>query len=198
MDKQKIKVLYIDDEIQPFLDEYLLDIFGDENYSSFTFDSSTSLEELIMNDDIRKTNLIIIDSKLFVNSNSKGNKFTGEEIKTIFNKIFPFIETIIVSQNDDEENLGIIKKYQSSRQESIESFKDYYDAHLKPKINLSMENLKFNRLILEKLKDNESIEKALIDNLINCIDGIYDYDNLKKSDVDELISIFKEIEKKIC
>ena len=86
MDKQKIKVLYIDDEIQPFLDEYLLDIFGDENYSSFTFDSSTSLEELIMNDDIRKTHLIIIASNFFVNSNSKGNKFTGEEIKTIFNK----------------------------------------------------------------------------------------------------------------
>ena len=193
---KSICVVYVDDNIQLQLSAYLQKL-NDFQYDEMVFDANESYEQILDNDKIRHANIVIIDSRLFENCNVGEEKYTGEEIMIILNKIYPFIQVILISQNDDEDKLGIIPKYKSKPGDSISDSVAFYDRVLYPEIKKCVQKIGVISKIEEKLIESKHIDKYLIENVSNCIEGISAYDLLSKKDVDELIDSFKKMEFKI-
>jgi len=100
---ETLKLLYIDDHPETSLSKYL-DKYKSPSceieYSDIEFKPDEGYESLINNSDVKSANIIFIDSKLFENRNAIAGKFTGEEFKIILKKYFPFIEVIVITQNE--------------------------------------------------------------------------------------------------
>ena len=86
---EKIKISYIDDLIDTNLSKYL-DNYSLEGYEiesmEIKFKTDKGYESLLNNSNIRISNIVLIDSKLFENNNANQGKFTGEEFKIILKK----------------------------------------------------------------------------------------------------------------
>lgn len=195
---EEINIVYVDDDLDINISEYLNKRYKHQkfkvNYEELEFKIEGGYDNLINTKHINEANIILIDSKLFENDQVKTGKFTGEEFKIIFKKIFPFIEVIVITQNDLSDDYGTIPKYKASK--NIKPLK-YYDNQLKTKLDNSIRNIEIYRNIANKLKSNEEIDKLLIEKTLSSLDGYANYDELKSSDIDEIISIFKEMEKTI-
>ena len=102
----EIKLTYIDDKLDTLLVEYLYTLSEEEQnfeYDEYKFNSGEdSYQSLLENDSIASSDIIIVDSKLFENefANSKA-KFTGQELKIIFATANPFIQIIVITQNNE-------------------------------------------------------------------------------------------------
>lgn len=193
-----MNIVYVDDDLDFNISRYLSENYKHEkfkiNYREFQFEIEGGYDNLINTHYISEANIILIDSKLFENDQVKKGKFTGEEFKIILKKIFPFIEVIVITQNDLSEDYGTISKYRAT--ETINPLK-YYNIQLKENLNKAIRNIEIYRNIAQKLKSNEEIDKLLIEKILNSLDGYVSYDELNSSDIDEIISLFKEMENKI-
>lgn len=109
-----IKLTYIDDKLDSLLVEYLYTLSQEEQifeYDEYLFDSSKdSYKSLLENNDTASSDIIIVDSKLFENESAK-SKFTGQELKIIFATANPFIQVIVITQNNNLAKYGVIKKF---------------------------------------------------------------------------------------
>lgn len=190
------KLIYVDDIIQIALTEFLRNCQELENfdYEEREFDPNESYEGLLNDGSVRSANIIIIDSKLFENGKRMNGKFTGEEFKLIINKIFPFIEVILISQNGDEKKLGVIQKF--TLKGSTDDANDYYRKALLPKIQEAKKRIDVSRKIYSELATNSSIDKIIIEKIHNSMQGVDKFDNLSKEDIDNVINLFKKIEGK--
>lgn len=186
----EIKILYVDDVIDISLSRYLVNKYKN-NYSEYRFDCSKSYEELLKSKEVQESNIIIIDSRLFEDRDAK-NKYTGEQFKIILKKLFPFIEVIVITQNQVTEK-NTLKKYNSSK---INSADEYYESVLAPKIAALSIDINEFRSIAEKLSPVK-YDKVLVENIKQSLEGINEYDQLKSSDIDSLIKAFKELQEKI-
>ena len=190
----EIKITYVDDSIDLTLSRFLETKFG-ENYSEYEFDCNNGYEDLLKSEQISGANIVIIDSKLFEDSHVHDKKFTGEEFKIILRKIFPFVEVIVITQNEELIEEQIVRKYKE-QQDGV-SASNYYENSLIPCINHSIENLNAYRKIADKLQKNTDIDKMLVEKIINSLNGIDEYDELKAEEVDKLIKAFEELHKSI-
>ena len=189
-----INLLYVDDNLDITLSKYLSD-YKDVEYDELKFDCSIlTYEDLMRNENIRNSNVIVIDSCLFENDKVCGKKFTGEEFKILLKKSFPYIKVIVISQNDENKDLRILSKYKGNGDVSPNT---YYDEELAVKIESARADVIAYNLLAEKVGQNNNIDKALSENIINSINGIDEYDQLKSSDVDALINQFKELKEYI-
>lgn len=193
-----INLVYIDDKVDPMLDKYLNEdglaiLEQGSTYNSIRFEPSLSYTDLLRDKRIQEASIVIIDSQLFENSNAD-IKFSGEEVSLLFKKYYPFIETILISQNDLNPDYSYVKKFYDRLNEDYIS---YYKEHLSQKIQIAHDRVIQSRLFLEKLKNNEELDQCLKDRLINSVNGIVEYDDLSKADIDNLIIAFKELENKI-
>lgn len=188
-----IKVTYIDDNIDTALSRFLASNFGDD-YDEYEFNCKNGYEDLLNADVVRQANIIIIDSRLFENSQVHDKKFTGEEFKIILKKVFPFVEVIVITQNDEIEHEQILSKFKERH--NGESAEDYYGTRLMPLIENASKNIEAYRAISIKLTSNSDVDKALVDKITNSLNGISVYDELKSSDVDKLIIAFEELNKR--
>lgn len=135
--------------------------------------------------------MILIDSRLFENDSIKcKGKFTGEEFRMILRKVYPFIEVLVISQNGENKEFDIIPKYRSG---SSETSQQYYDRILKSKIDESIKRVITFRNISKKLEGNKGIEKLLVEKTVDSLNGINDYGDLSKADIDKLIVAFQDI-----
>lgn len=196
---ENINILYIDDKIDPHITKYLdlsieitdVNIFTNE----YTFNiESDTYKTILENEEIKKADIILIDSRLFENAHTGSSKISGEEIKIIITKFFPFKNIIVISQNGTNKNLGILGKYKPSKDLSQ---KDYYDKEWKDVIEKSIHEILIIRNINSQLKDNGNIETIVKEKIENSIEGICQYEELSKKDIDECIKTFLEI-KEIC
>ena len=195
MEKEIINLVYIDDEPEEALSEYLEDDYKYEkcslNIEQIQFKCEEGYESLLQNDKVISSNVIVIDSKLFENDNVKRHgKFSGEEFKMILRKMYPFIEVVVVSQNGEDEDYEIVPKYRS---ENVESYSEHYEKVLKNKLHESINKVITFRNISKKLGTNHGIDKLLVERTVDSLNGISDYGELKKSDVDELIAAFQKL-----
>jgi len=196
---EKINILYIDDNIDPHITKFLdssidiTDVSISTNEYTFNIESDT-YKTILENEEIKKADIILIDSRLFENSHTGVSKISGEEIKIIITKFFPFKNIIVISQNGTNESLGILSKYKHSKDLSP---KEYYDNEWKDIIEKSIQEILIIRNINSQLKDNENIETIVKEKIENNLVGICQYDELSKDDIDECIKAFKEI-KEIC
>ena len=110
----KIIITYIDDRHDEILSKYLDKEYKNSNYEiiyeELLFKQSEGYESLINNPKVVQSNIIIIDSRLFENAKVGEAKFTGEEFKIILRKYYPFIEVIVITQNDADSDVKIIAK----------------------------------------------------------------------------------------
>ena len=108
----------------------------------------------------------------------------------ILRKIYPFIEVLVISQNGENKDFDIIPKYRSG---GSEKSGEYYDRVLKGKIDESIQKVITFRNISKKLEGNKGIEKFLIERTVDSLNGISDYNELSKEDIDQLITAFQSI-----
>lgn len=195
---EKFNILYIDDSLESGLERYLdTEYTSDEyetEYSEITFDPNNGYESLIRNPKVQVANIIFIDSRLFENRSVASGKFSGEEFKIILKKYYPFIEVIVISQNETDPRVGTIAKYDSNFGKTAS---EYYAENLPAYIEKAIENILVYRRIAEKLENNENWQEILKEKIINSLNGVGTYDELTKADIDNLISTFKQIQEKI-
>lgn len=201
-----INIIYVDDNPDEYLEEYLeqTNNFGNEEdiiYDSIVFDNSKdNYITLIENDKIKKSNILIIDSKLFENANvEEHNKFTGEEFKMIFSTVNPYASVIVISQNDNLEKYGTVEKYKSSKnaydnKSTEEAAQEHYDDKLKTLITNAIKEIYFKRQILSLLKNDSSRTfkgSTIIDKIDALMNGVTDYNELTDRKIDELIQLIE-------
>ena len=195
---ENINILYIDDDFQPQLSQYLDNKYSQKEngftYDELEFTADTTLAELLNNSKISNANIVLLDSRLFQNTNVGEEKFSGEEVKTILQKYLPFVEILIITQNDSVDGYDFIKKFKSSRTQTNHC--EYYDRELNDKIENAIKKINAYRLVFSKIASSGRFDEPIINKLKDSIEGILEYDELRKSDIDDLIKAFKELESK--
>lgn len=194
--KEKINLIYIDDDrdeaISAYLEEEYQSDSYDVEYREIEFESDKGYESLLDSPEVASANVILIDSRLFENDSIKcKGKFSGEEFRMILRKVYPFIEVLVISQNGENKDFEIIPKYRS---QSAETPKEYYERVLKNKIDESIKRVITFRNISKKLESNKEIEKFLVEKAVGSLNGINDYEDLSKEDIDRLIDAFQSME----
>lgn len=192
-----LKILYIDDSPEPALTKYL-DKYKhaacEFDYSDIKFNPDEGYERLINDSKVKSSNIIFVDSRLFENRNAITGKFTGEEFKIILKKYFPFIEVIVITQNDVEEGYETISKYDSKSGQSAD---EYYGEIIPPILEQAVKNIFEFRKIASEMEKNTRWEKVMIEKIVNSINGQGVFDELTKNDIDEVIEMFQELQEKI-
>lgn len=195
---EKYSLVYIDDNPETALSRYLDEEFKSDNYeincSEIIFKPEEGYESLLSDQRVCSANIILIDSWLFENRTAANAKFTGEEFKLIFKKLFPFIEVIVITQNGTDSNIRKIAKYDKSLAESAS---EYYASKLPKIINQAVSDIQQYRLLADLVKKNDTWEDVLKDEVIATLKGSNTYDKLTKDDIDRLISAFKEIQENL-
>ena len=194
--KEKINLVYIDDDRDEAISAYLEEDYRsdkyDVEYHEIEFEGDKGYENLLDSPEVASANVILIDSRLFENDSIKcKGKFSGEEIRMILRKVLPFIEVLVISQNGENKNFEIIPKYRSG---SPETSKEYYERVLKDKIDECIKRVITFRNISKKLENNNGIEKFLVEKAVDSLNGINDYEDLSKEDIDKLIAAFQSME----
>ncbi|SCY97923.1 hypothetical protein SAMN05720606_11469 [Paenibacillus polysaccharolyticus] len=193
-----IKIIYIDDDPDESISEYLQEKYEHQDfikyYEEVPFKSEEGYDNLLSNPLITEANIILIDSKLFENGSVVTGKFSGEEFKVILKKMFPFIEVLVISQNEPNEDYGTLQKYRSNPDETgIE----YYARNLKGHLDDLVENITIYRNIANKLSQNDGIDRFLIEKITESLNGVSQYDELTTEDIDQLILAFKELQREL-
>lgn len=193
---EEIKIIYIDDEPDVDLDEYLDKHYNNANfrYSSLLYEPQKGYESLLKNSLVETANIIIVDSRLFTHKDNISKKITGEEFKIVLRKFYPFIEVIIVTQNEIVDSIPMIPKFdfQSGMKPT-----EYYDSRLGECISQCVERLNEYHELAHRLEGNQSWETVLKQKVFGTLNGIRDYDELTKTDIDTLVSAFKEIQESL-
>lgn len=194
----KIKIVYVDDELDSNVSRYIDKKYQhkdfEKEYREVCFKSTEGYDSLINNKFIKEANIILIDSKLFENDRVTTGKFSGEEFKMILKKVFPFIEVIVITQNELEDEYGTISKYKGK---GYNSPQEYYAENLKKALDNAVKNIYIYRNIANKLKSNEGIDKVLIEKILSSLEGSSQYDELTTSDINNIITVFKELQRDI-
>lgn len=194
---EKFNLVYIDDTPDTILSRYLDElnsIYVEKGYtiknSEILFKPDDDYSSLLKDKRIQTANILIIDSMLFENKTAKDGKFTGEEFKFVLQKFYPFIEVIVISQNELDSGISMIAKYIKNFQETGP---EYYARIIPPCIDNAIDRILQYRILAKKMSDNESWETVLKEKVLGTLHGTQAYDELTKDDIDSLIQAFKEI-----
>ncbi|WP_029875982.1 hypothetical protein [Streptococcus equinus] len=194
-----IKLIYIDDKIDLYLDEYLDKLDCEKNlfrFKDFNFNSNKdNYRSLIESKEVKESDIIVIDSKLFENANvASDSKFTGEEFRLISKTSNPFREVIVISQNDNLNHFGVLKKFDTKKgHSSSEDAEKFYDAELLPILKSTIKLIEVTRnSIQEMIENKESYKDSLIVEKAHAlIDKIPSYKDLTDDKINELIDFVK-------
>jgi archaellum biogenesis ATPase FlaH len=193
---ENIKVLYVDDNTDPYISQYLYDEYEYEGviieYRQRQFEAEDTYESLLSDKEVHSADIIIIDSLLFENANLSNQKLTGEEFEIILRKVFPFKEVIVVTQNDVDEECRVIKKFDTS---SGDSSKHYFETEWKPLLDKAIERVKLCRKLLKRIDEKDYLERYFFEAIQQSLQGESGYDILTVADVDRLIASFEEIKR---
>ncbi len=195
---ESINILYIDDRIDEILSEYLdtkyINSEFNISYQEYNFEPNEGFDKLIINPLISTANIIIIDSRLFENATSSSKKFSGEDFKIILRKYYPFIEVIVITQNEPTPDLGTISKYNVR---TGMSGLEYYEHILPDILNHAIKRIHEYRNLSKVIEKNDNIEEYIKGKVISSLQGESAYDELTKSDIDALIDAFKTIQERL-
>lgn len=194
-----INLVYIDDNIDANISSYLdnlKDKYEDVSidYKEMTFIPENGYKSLLNEQLVNSANIIVIDDRLYEDRNATNGKVSGEELKLVLRKYLPYIETIVITQNEAEKTKGTIPKYKSDvyHHQTPEQF---YDEFLKPAIDKAIESVNTFRKLLEGFEQNGNWEIIIREKVIDSLEGSEKYESLSKSDIDDLISAFKDFER---
>lgn len=197
-----VKIIYIDDNMDSILSRFLNKIYKKrlytlddgriikKDYDEILFDNKNGYEVLFKDQAISSANIILIDNYLFEEYSATTGKFSGKQFKIILRKLFPFIEVIIITQDPNLKGDNIIKKF--SGKDTNDANK-YYEDNLIPVLDMAIKRIVEFEELADDLRKSDNVDKALKDKVLESIEGNNLYDELTKSDIDELIRSFKEL-----
>lgn len=192
-----INIMYSDDNLDLAALKCLNEL-GEKNENlniiEDEFTDESNYEILISKIKEKNINILIIDSKLYTVDN-KNKKYTGEEFRIILKHFFPFIETLIITQNDVPGD-DIIKKYDVNENKDITSG-EYYDKFLISKIKEKIEKIELSKKLLKEIESKETIDKIIIEKIELSLENDDSYKELKTSDIDKFVKKFIELKKMI-
>ena len=193
---ESITMLYVDDKIDLYVSKYLNSYSNNKaeyKYSELKFENKYSYKDLLENNEIQKADILFLDSMLFENGNVQDNKISGEELGLIIKKIFPFKEIIVITQYQDKMEYSTLKKYNSNTY--LCGGDSFFQDNWNEEIVNATQNIILNRYILKNISLKNYVEKFLFEKMENSINGVSNYDNLTKMDIDNLIKAFEEMRK---
>lgn len=203
----EIKICYVDDNLDPFLvgylDKYVCNS-PDYKYVEYEVSPSLSYNDLLTNERINESDILIIDSRLFEEVEYTENILTGEELRFIIRKVFPYKEVLVISQNDTNE-YDIESKFKPSSPSADSSFEMYekeanqfYTEKLLPKIIDSRKSIEATKNILDRISNKGYMSSSmLLEQIRDTIDGDNFYTELSKEDIDSLIDSFTKLRKEL-
>lgn len=197
---QQIKIIYVDDKLDPLLVDYLYDFRKDGIiivYDEIKFDSSSrDYESLLTDSRVLESDIIVIDSKLFENEYAEsGSKFTGKEFKLVLRILNPFIKVIVITQNRDLVDYGVLNKFATSKgNASQDNANDFYNRYLQPTIEEAIKEIVEMRRIGKELELNKGAYEGslIVENTQNLLNKITSYRELTDEKINELIDIIKQ------
>lgn len=189
MNEEKIRVVYVDTHIDKGVSDFLKRecIDGEPvEYEEYEL-CEDNYKALLNSSTITFANIIVIRSEI---SDKIG--ISGEEFKLILRKTFPFIEVIVFSFDEKRikerstMGIGIVFDYDDDKVDTNYGFiyDEFYRCYRRVIAN-------FNNW--EKMKENKIFDKVFLEQFENSLMGIYHYNELSKSDIDELISMLRQI-----
>ncbi len=203
----EIKICYVDDNLDPFLvgylDKYVCNS-PDYKYVEYEVSPSLSYNDLLTNETINVSDILIIDSRLFEEVEYTENTLTGEELRFIIRKVFPYKEVLVISQNDTHE-YDIESKFKPSSPLADSSFEMYeeeasqfYNERLLPKIIDSRRSIESTKKLLDRISNKGYMNSSiLLEQIRDTIDGDNIYTELSKEDIDSLIDNFTQLRKEL-
>ena len=195
---EKYSIVYIDDQPDTELTKFLDRAFHSDDYeiniTEIVFDTKEGYESILSDTRVSSANIVMIDSRLFENRTADEGKFTGEEFMLILKKLYPFIEVIVITQNEIDPSITKIAKYDKSYGKTA---LEYYADTLPPLIEKAVTTIKQYRVLAEKFNNNSIWETVLKEKINNTLQGKNIYDELTKTDIDYLISEFKKIQESV-
>ena len=200
---ERFNIVYIDDQIDVGLSKY----FDSQSYaktipdaeflySEVEYNSVDGYSSLIKNEVVIEANIIFVDSKLFSDNDGISKKISGEEFKVFLRKFCPYIEVIVITQNGEDKDLGIISKYSVNGNANME-IQEYYEGVLPAYIENAVSNIRQFRRLAEKLEESPTWDKLVKEKIKAALDGTSQYDSLTADDITKLIEIFSEIQEKL-
>lgn len=124
-----------------------------------------------------------------------GAKFTGEEFRLLQKLLNPFIKVVVITQNRDLNEYGVLNKFATSKgNETQDIANEFYDKILKPVIEQCIKEILEFRGIGEVLEHNKDAYQgsAIVQKAQNLLGKISTYSELTDEKVDELIKLIKE------
>ena len=194
--KDDITILYIDDKLDSNISKYLHEVMEAEGYkiNEKEFSITEDLKSLINSNELKSADIILIDSKLFEEEASE-EFYNGEEVRTILRKNYPYKEVFVITQNELNDNIQWIPKYNFQEENSLDFSRitEHYDKYLKQRIASSSDNIREYRYIIGKVH-NKKLKKEF-EHLNRILNSEIEYEDLNKEDIDRLVNEFKEINK---
>ena len=189
---EKVRLVYIDDNIDNLLTAYLQALSEelDFQYDEREFNTTENYDNLIKDNLVKLSNIVLIDSQLFENMSVGEQKFSGEEFRLLLTKEYPYKKVFIVSQNDDEKNIGYISK---SIYEDYQRTKVHYDGVLLDKIKNAIKEVKDEKMLLQGMVEKEGVDLVMLEKISNSIRGVSEFDALTKEDIDKVIEMFNKL-----
>lgn len=112
----------------------------------------------------------------------------------ILKKYFPFIEVIVITQNEIAPDYETISKYDPKCGKTPV---EYYDEKLPPILDQCIRNIFEVRKITSELQKNTSWEKVMVEKIVNSVNGQGKFDEFTKNDIDDVIKMFQELQTKV-
>jgi len=201
----EIKIVYIDDNIDDVVSKYLKTVYCTENYLENSneyvkkyveviFDENLNYESLLNDTRIRSANVLLIDNKLYESRSAGSGRLTGRQFKILLRRFFPFIETLIITQDETLIGENIVHKFSGT---NISKSDAYYTENLGKKIDISIKEVLEYEKLSKELDNNTDVDTLLIEKVRLSLRGDDSYNELSKADVDNLIESFKELKDKI-
>ena len=199
----EIRIVYVDDQIDEILSRYISRIYCanayvnqslkqsmSKVYEEVKFEGEQGYESLLHNAKIRSANVILIDNHLFEERSAGSGKFSGKQFKVILRKLLPFVEVLIITQDEHLVGNNIIHKFSGRHGEDPDS---YYKKHLDNVLDDALKEVLEFEFLADDLKQSADVEKILVERILQSLQGDDSYDALTKADIDSLISSFKEL-----
>lgn len=199
----KIKIVYIDDQVDEILSRYISEVYCriefsktgmrqniEKIFEEVKFEGDNGYESLLQDNRIRSANVILIDNHLFEERSASAGKFSGKQFKVILRKLLPFVEVLIITQDELLVGDNIIHKFSGRNGENTDA---YYKEHLDSILDAAIKEVLEFESLANDLKYSADVEKALVDKILQSLQGNDSYDALTKKDIDTLVSSFREL-----
>ncbi len=203
MNKEVLKICYVDDNIDPYLMSYIdfyTNLYNEKNSKlvieayEYEIKEDDTYKSLLNQNLITESNILLLDSEFFSSASKSNSSLTGEQFLIILRKILPFIKTIVITQNEIEHPALTVEKFKSALSDNAEIDSiTYYNEKLKKFLDQSLSEHIEEKKILKELKRNNETDELLYDTIEMSLDGLEDDTIFEKEELNELIILFKQI-----